>query len=66
MAHVRAREWIGEALRDYRACDGRPGIADPHVSAIQAHAIDIIGGQVAWGEKQAIEEMKRKGGSGGV
>jgi hypothetical protein len=36
------------------------------VSAIQAHAIDIIGGQVAWGEKQAIEEMKRKGGSGGV
>jgi hypothetical protein len=36
------------------------------VSAIQAHAIDIIGGQVAWSEKQAIEEMKRKGGSGGV
>ena len=36
------------------------------MSAIQAQAVDIIGGQVAWREREAIEEMKRKGGNGGV
>ena len=58
MAHVRARDWVRDALRDYRACDGNPGIHAPRMSAIQAHAIEVIGSGVAWLERQRIKQME--------